>query len=134
MDECLAVYGKFLNALTRRRELSVEMFIDTTPGTPRIYRQEMLTKLMTIGYDIEHNILFGTDCVANEYDAKWAAEWIERDGGIYAGLDVSQETQDNIFGNNLLRFLGKDAQCKTHRAPSPGERGSAADYAEGFTK
>ena len=81
VDECLAVYGKFLNALTRRRELSVEMFIDTTPGTPRIYRQEVLTKLMTIGYDVEHNILFGTDCVAR--------------GAPFVGLGFARDTSEN---------------------------------------
>lgn len=130
-DECIAVYGKFLNAATRRSELSVEMFIDVTPGTPRIYRQDMVTKLMTVGYDIEHNLIFGTDCIANNYDMAWASEWIERDTGLYRGLSVEQQVIEDIFANNLLRFLGKGTSTD-RRSPCPGERGSATDYAEGF--
>lgn len=28
------------------------MFLDLTPGTPEIYRRDLLTKLFTIGYDV----------------------------------------------------------------------------------
>lgn len=45
-DELIAVYGKFLNAYAGNPDHSVEMFIDITPGTPPIYRQEVLTKLL----------------------------------------------------------------------------------------
>ena len=37
-DELVAVYGKVLNGYTNRRDLTVEMFVDITPGTPPIYR------------------------------------------------------------------------------------------------
>ena len=46
IDECIAMYGKFLNALSRKN--TAEMFLDITPGTPEIYRKELLTKLFTI--------------------------------------------------------------------------------------
>jgi len=130
-DECIAVYGKFLNAVTRRSELNVEMFIDITPGTPRSYRQDMITKLLTVGYDIERNLIFGTDCIANNYDVKWTTEWIERDTGLLSGLEVEQQVVEDIYANNLLRFLGKGTSTD-RRSPCPGERGSATDYAEGF--
>jgi len=105
-DECIAVYGKFLSAYKIRPDLSVEMFIDLTPGTPPIYRREALTKIHTIGYDIENNILFGSDCRADEYDSDWAAEWINRDNKIYKDLNLSRDTIDKIYGQNLKRFLG----------------------------
>ena len=105
-DENIAVYGKFLSAYTMRPELSVEMFIDLTPGTPPIYRQEVLTKLLTVGYAIDKNIFFGTDCMANNYDASWAKEWIERDKVIYGSLGVDDHVVQNIFSANLKRFLG----------------------------
>jgi len=130
-DECIAVYGKFLNAATRRSELNVEMFIDITPGTPRSYRQDMITKLLTVGYDIERNLIFGTDCVTHNYDVKWTTEWIERDTGLLNGLEVEQQVVEDIYANNLLRFLGSGASTD-RRSPCPGERGSATDYAEGF--
>jgi predicted TIM-barrel fold metal-dependent hydrolase len=130
-DECIAVYGKYLNALTRRSELNVEMFIDLTPGTPPIYRQDMITKLMTVGYDIEHNLIFGTDCVTSNYNVKSATEWIERDTGIYRSLGVDQQVVEDIFANNLLRFLGKGTSSD-RRSPGREEFGSTTDYAEGF--
>jgi len=105
-DECIAVYGKFLSAYKIRPDLSVEMFIDITPGTPPIYRCEALTKIHTVGYDIDNNILFGSDCRTDEYDSDWAAEWINRDNKIYKDLNLSQDTIDKIYVQNLKRFLG----------------------------
>ncbi len=105
-DECIAVYGKFLNAYSEREDLSVEMFIDLTPGTPEIYREEVLTKLFKIGYDIENNIIFGTDCHTDTYNIKWTKEWIERDNRIYSKINLDKETIKNIYSENLLRFVG----------------------------
>lgn len=105
VDECIAVYGKFLNAHLRRPEQLAEMFIDLTPGTPVIYRREALTKLLTVGYDIEHNLLFGTDGEAHDYSVDWTRAWITRDRDIYRSLGVSAGTVEDIFSNNLLRFI-----------------------------
>jgi len=91
----------------------------------------MITKLLTVGYDIERNLIFGTDCVTHNYDVKWTTEWIERDTGLLNGLEVEQQVIEDIFANNLLRFLGKGTSTD-RRSPCPGERGSATDYAEGF--
>jgi predicted TIM-barrel fold metal-dependent hydrolase len=107
VDECLAVYGKFLSALRSRSDLSCEMFIDVTPGTPQIYRHEALTKLFTIGYDVKKNVLFGTDGVTQEYHPEWAASWIKRDNEIYDQLGLAAEIRQNVFNKNLLRFMGK---------------------------
>lgn len=105
-DECIAVYGKFLHAYTVRPELSVEMFIDLTPGTPPIYRQEVLTKIFTVGYNIEQNVLFGLDSITNNYDHKLAKEWIGRDNEIYKSLGLDMGVIVNIYSENLKRFLG----------------------------
>lgn len=105
-DENIAVYGKFLNAYTERPNLSVEMFIDITPGTPPIYREEVLTKLFTIGYDVENNVIFGTDSFANNYNNKWVEEWIQRDNVIYKKLCLSSEIINKVYSENLKRLLG----------------------------
>ncbi len=106
IDECLAVYGKFLNAYSRRPDLSVEMFIDTTPGTPEIYRMEALSKLFTIGYDVENNVMFGSDCNTSDYNVTWTRNWIKRDTNIFHGLGLSDGTMEKVFGGNMKRFLG----------------------------
>lgn len=105
-DELIAVYGKFLNAYAYRPELSVEMFVDLSPGTPAIYRREVLMKLFGVGYDVHNNIIFGSDCRASDYNVKWVREWISRDNGIYDDLHLDENIRNSIYSTNLLRFLG----------------------------
>jgi len=107
-DELIAVYGKFLSAARLNPETTIEMFIDLTPGTPPIYRREALTKLLTVGYDVTRNMMFGTDCLTYAYNVGKAREWIERDTAIYQDLDITEEDMRRIFSGNLKRFLGMD--------------------------
>ena len=103
-DECLAIYGKFLNAYNGVS--SPEMFIDITPGTPKIYRKDLLDKILTIGYDIEDNIVFGSDCNANDYNVGWTDDWIKTDNKIYKDMDAGKNIMNKIYKDNLKRFLG----------------------------
>jgi hypothetical protein len=107
VDECLAVYGKFQSALGRRKEPSCEMFIDCTPGTPPIYRREALTKIWTIGYKLENNVLFGTDGTNRRYSPQAIAAMIAADDAIYDELALPSEIRQKIYHHNLLRWLGK---------------------------
>lgn len=119
-DECLSVYGKFLNAYTRRPDLSVEMFIDTTPGTPPIYRRDALTKLYTVGYDLENNVFFGADCTTGAgYNADWTREWVSRDRRILRNLGVSKAATDKMLAGNALRFLGLSKERVSKRPLRP---------------
>jgi len=105
-DENIAVYGKFINAYAKRPDISVEMFIDIAPGTPPVYREEVLTKLHSVGYDVTGNIIFGIDSSTNDYNFKYAAECIERDNRIYNRLMLSDEIRRKIYSENLKRFIG----------------------------
>ena len=105
-DECIAVFGKLVNARTQGSGSSSEMFIDIAPGTPPIYRKDALTKLFTVGYDLARNVIFGTDAVTNQYDETWAQEWIRRDNEIYATLGLDEATRQAIYADNLHRFIG----------------------------
>ncbi len=84
----------------------VEMFIDTTPGTPPLYRRDALTRLFTVGYDVARNVFFGSDNHANTYNAAYARSWIERDRAIFAEIGVEETIINNVFSENLKRFLG----------------------------
>lgn len=118
-DECIALYGKFLNGLLYNEDSS-EMFFDITPGTPPVYRKDLLTKLFTIGYDVPHNILFGTDSSADDYNKdNWVVNWIKRDNEIYEYLNLKEEILNKLYHDNLLRFLGLVEKDFTHRSPSP---------------
>jgi len=102
-DENLAVYGYWLNR-SKRGSTTAEMFIDTTPGTPHIYRREVFKKIFTIGYDIENNLIFGTDC--NSKYSSGSAKGIlamDKDALDYAG--AGPEQKEKYYGKNFLRFL-----------------------------
>ncbi len=115
VDECIAMYGGFLNAKISKN--TAEMFFDITPGTPKIYREELLTKLYTVGYDVGNNIFFGTDANAHNYNSVWAADWLETDRKILDNLGVSKENRQKLYHDNLLRFLGKTPVEIEHLSP-----------------
>ena len=102
-DENLAVYG-FWQSRKERETTSAEMFIDTTPGTPRIYRREVFSKIYTIGYDIENNLLFGTDC-SNKYSSDYAKEILAMDKDALDNAGAGPEQREKYFCKNILRFL-----------------------------
>jgi len=83
------------------------MFIDTTPGTPVIYRKDALGKLFAVGYDVGRNVFFGTDCLARSYDVKWAKAWASRDRGICRSLRLPASATQGLFADNLRRFVGE---------------------------
>lgn len=105
VDECIAVYGKFLNAASNNKAACDQMFIDTTPGTPEIYRMEALTRLFTVGYEVKDNVWFGTDSRANGYNAAWARTWVDRDREILKELKITEPETEQYFSKNLLRFV-----------------------------
>jgi len=82
-----------------------EIFIDTTPGTPQCYRQEVWAKIINTGYRIEDNIFFGTDHLAGNYDVKRAQSWIEFDTEILRDLPVSETFMHKYSAENFMRFL-----------------------------
>lgn len=111
-DECIAVYGKIRNAFVSKRR-SCEMFIDVTPGTPKIYREEVFRKLLGC-YDMRKNLMFGTDCNTAKYDVLKSKTWQDTDNALYEKYvqhDV-EDFKDHVYGLNLLRFLGiSESDC-----------------------
>lgn len=116
IDECIALYGKFLNAYSSG--MGAEMFFDTTPGTPEIYRKELLTKLYTVGYDVEDNVFFGTDCSAEDYKSAWVQKWLDTDGAILQELGADEKLYRKMYHDNLMRFLGIKQRDFIHTSPT----------------
>lgn len=106
-DECIALYGELRYAASLRP--AAEMFFDLTPGTPPIYRKDLLTKLFTVdyGYDTTKNILFGTDCSAHHYRSESTRRKLTLDGSIMDELGIDEAVRKQIYETNLMRFLGK---------------------------
>lgn len=123
-EECVAVYGKFLNALTRADRPRAEMFVDITPGTPRRRRQSALEMLFGYDYDMNGRVMFGTDCRANDYAVAWAKEWQERDDAIYAALGKDLVDPDSVYRRALQNFLfggGADLKLPTPDGTEDGQ-------------
>ena len=132
IDECIALYGKIQNAHNNRSDLC-EIFLDLTPGTPVSYRRELITKLFTVGYDVKHHILFGTDSNTSDYSVEWAQQWQNIDNGLYEELKVDPETRKAIYWDNILRFFGKKKEkIKLASLTSDGKAPSAA-YSTGWS-
>ncbi len=119
-DECIAVYGQFLNGQTHSNQ--PEMFLDTTPGTPEIYRKDLVMKLFGSEYDTGHNVMFGTDCFAHDYKSHWAEKWLKIDKNLMLESGVRKEIIENYFYGNVMRFLGKSSAV-SHMLPSPDNAG-----------
>ncbi len=120
-DECIALYGKFLSAYGLRPDVSAEMFLDLTPGTPEPYRRDLLTKIHTVGYDIKRNILFGTDCRAEDYNPVWTKRWLGIDDKIYDEIGLDDDTRECIYSRNLKRFLGLSSETVQYKPKKPDE-------------
>ncbi len=120
IDECFAVYGQFLNAQSHGNPS--EMFFDTTPGTPLIYRKDLLYKLFVGGYDTGHNVMFGSDCFAYDYKPQWTEKWLKTDGDLMREFGVSREIFENYYYHNVMRFLGKEPAV-SHDIPVPDDAG-----------
>ncbi|MBN1919468.1 MAG: amidohydrolase family protein [Verrucomicrobia bacterium] len=108
-DELIAVYYKASEARHDSPDVTAEMFVDTTPGTPPIYRQDAFTKLYACGPGAADYTFFGTDRGVNDYDVRGVRELIERDTAMCDALGFDTATRDKFFAGNLLRFVGSKA-------------------------
>ena len=103
-DECIAVFGKFQNYLSKAGSANApEMFVDTTPGTPPRYRRDALAKLLDM-HNAQDQIIWGTDC-NTDYSTDYAQSIRTRDEGIYQELGLGKEFLDKLYYKNFMRFL-----------------------------
>lgn len=107
-DDCIALYGKFYSALQRNPAVSCKMFIDITPGTPAIYRENALRTLYTVGYDIENNVIFGSDAKVEDYGNYHVHDKIDRDVAILKSLNQPEMSLSKLFAGNLINFIKRD--------------------------
>ncbi len=95
VDEYLGVVAKAY--FTHDPEFGNEMFADLTPGTPGYYREPSLERLYLTGYNIKHNILWGTDLTANNYEIKIAKFLLKRDREYMARIQEKREVAQLPF-------------------------------------
>lgn len=126
-DECIAVADRFKtmarmkdgrdpelkkdvvwrnrNLHERTFEVDVQCKVDLTPGTPDVYRAEVLRRCYDVlGADM---LVFGTDSGGAD-DLTGVKTQQERDERIFRDdLGLSDSDIDRIMGSNVLKLLGK---------------------------
>lgn len=106
-DELVSILGKWTCMLKSRPDKYADFFIDTTPGTPGIYREDALRKIMTI-YDFSDNIIFGSDCVATRFNPAHVNKILTMDKRALERIEeVTQEQIDSMYSGAFLRFVGE---------------------------
>ena len=105
-DECIALYGRFQANLESShysddRAKEMQMFIDTTPGTPNFYRREAFRRALLFG--AEDSMIFGSDSSAS--DLGGASTIAEMDKGIIRELGYSDEIIRKVQSENIVRYL-----------------------------
>jgi predicted TIM-barrel fold metal-dependent hydrolase len=80
------------------------MFVDTTPGTPKIYRREVISKCYNIAYGLEDYLIFGTDC-NSKYCSKYAKSILDMDKDALDYAEVTIEQREKYYHKNAQRFL-----------------------------
>ena len=101
-DECIALFGRFRSNLRADENANeMQMYIDTTPGTPKFYRREVLRRVLA--YGAEDYMIFGSDSAAsNLQSARYCAEM---DTGIMRELGFPDEVIEKIQSENVKRYL-----------------------------
>ncbi len=115
VDECLAVLGKYRWVKWKDTELAgrvtheMEMFIDTTPGAPPAWREDLFRKLAAWDPNAE-STMFGTDRYTSTYRIPKTVAQIEGDTALYRRFGASDTTLQNYFRDTFFRFLRLDGQ------------------------
>jgi len=104
VDECLAVAGRF-RAAVEHTGSEMQMFIDITPGTPRIWRADALRRALV--YLGDERLIYGSDAGPADNGDRMLAS-VQRDQVILREeLGLSEEVIERIMSGNLLRMLGE---------------------------
>ena len=128
-DECIALFGKLKNAGSSYGK-TCEIYIDSSPGTPDIYRKDVFYKFACLGYDLSDRLIFGIDSNVHNFNVEWGKYTLDFDRKMFTQLNEEVKNfngyllldaiknkggvkpdQNQLFQNaiskNLLRFLGE---------------------------
>lgn len=81
-----------------------QLFMDTTPGTHGVYRKDMLQKYCT-SYPDGINMFFGSDKYVEDYPSEIVQKWLDEEREVLAEVNASKEFLENMYCNNMFRFL-----------------------------
>ena len=101
-DECIAVFGKILSAHSLRKD-APDMYIDSSPGAPTIYRDDIFRNMILIGYTgLEDKLMFAVDGYANDYNVPWAKFVVKHDKEMFERLQEKYGKYEGFRGNACM--------------------------------
>lgn len=104
-DECIALYGKAAHHRRYHTDSNpAEMFVDITPGTPKAYRKDALSKLLDMD-EAKTHVMWGSDNCVNTYQASYSQYIRDMDEEIVADLGLGDDFLADLYANNFMRFL-----------------------------
>lgn len=102
-DECLAVGGTFCADAEREKRNDVQMRIDLSPGTPPIYRLDVLRKALSFP---GANLLLYSSDTSNPEDPEDFRSRKDADLKLFREeLNLTGETIEKIMSRNALKWL-----------------------------
>ena len=104
-DECIAVCNRFVFLARETKRKKPQVFIDTTRGTPPVYRRDAIKK--AIACCGAGSILFGSD-TGNPCDFSVSAEHARLDREILSDLGAKAADAEAIMRGNFERFLSPE--------------------------
>lgn len=102
-DECIATCGTFRADAEREKKNDIQMRVDLTPGTPPIYRPDVLRKALSyLGEDL---LIYGSDTFAPEDPEDFRGKK-DADLKLFREeLNLTKETIEKIMSKNALKWL-----------------------------
>ena len=102
-DECIAVVNRFVHLARRQGRKHPQVFIDTTPGTPPVYRKDAFRKaLACCGAG---TMIYGSDLGLPRSDLAVTVERMKTDEELLRELGCGDDDVERVLGTNLDRLL-----------------------------
>ncbi|KPJ55829.1 MAG: hypothetical protein AMS16_03570 [Planctomycetes bacterium DG_58] len=102
-DECIAVVHRFVHRARREGRKNPQVFIDTTPGTPPIYRKDAFKKALACCGP--GTMIYGSDLGLPRSDLAITVERMANDERILKELGCTEEEVEMVLGTNLDKLF-----------------------------
>ena len=106
-DECIALFGKFANTRLCKKD-TPDMYVDSSPGAPDFYRDEIFRNFVFHRYGIEDRLMFGVDGLANSYDIRHTKHVIDTDRKMFDRLQEQYGNYEGFMWDGLEKLSTED--------------------------
>ena len=84
------------------------MYVDSSPGAPDFYRDEIFRNFVFHRYGIEDRLMFGVDGLANSYDIRHTKHVIDTDRKMFDRLQEQYGNYEGYMWEGLEKLSTED--------------------------